>query len=118
MKRTIPSLTLVALLTACAAGAGGSGSTTTSPPESDLDGYVAAALADASERLGVDAGELVVETAEAVTWPDGSIGCPEPGMGYTQALVEGHRIVISHDGSELAYHQGGDDEPFLCESPA
>ena len=30
-----------------------------------------------------------VVDARAVTWPDSSLGCPEPGMMYTQVLVDG-----------------------------
>jgi hypothetical protein len=52
-----------------------------------------------------------------VTWNDGSIGCPQPGVSYTQALVEGARVTLLHEGTTYAYHQGGDDL-FLCEEPA
>ena len=38
--------------------------------------------------------DLKVLSAEAVTWSDGSLGCPEPGMMYTQALVPGYRVQI------------------------
>lgn len=62
-----------------------------------------------------DAIELVV--AESVVWPDGSIGCPEPGMMYTQALVEGYRIVLTVDGEEVAFHGAGNDPPFRCDGP-
>jgi hypothetical protein len=27
-------------------------------------------------------------------WNDGSLGCPEPGMMYTQALVNGYWLII------------------------
>ena len=67
-------------------------------------------------RLGVDPGELEVVSVEEVTWPDGSLGCPEPGMSYTQALVEGSKVVLGHDGRVYVYHAGDDDQPFLCPS--
>jgi hypothetical protein len=35
-----------------------------------------------------------VVQAEAVTWPDGALGCPEPGIVYTQALVPGYWVVV------------------------
>lgn len=78
---------------------------------------VTLARADAAERLGVDEDEVELVTFETVTWPDGAIGCPEPGEMYTQALVEGYRIVLSADGTELTYHGETGQDPFLCEDP-
>jgi hypothetical protein len=85
-----------------------------SPAESDI---VAAAIADLAERLGVQADAITLVEFERVTWRDGSLGCPEPGMLYTQALVEGSRTLLSVDDATYAYHAGEDDRPFLCENP-
>ena len=51
-------------------------------------------LADAENRTPTARADIKVLSAEAVTWPDGSLGCPQPGMMYTQALVPGFRIVL------------------------
>jgi hypothetical protein len=77
---------------------------------------VAPARADLAERLAVELEEIEVVTAERVTWPDGSLGCPEPGMSYTQAVVEGSKVVLGHDDRVYVYHAGTDDQPFLCPS--
>jgi hypothetical protein len=77
---------------------------------------VAPAKADLAARLGVEPDELEVISAEEVTWPDGSLGCPEPGMSYTQALVDGSKVVLGHDDRVYVYHAGADGEPFLCPS--
>lgn len=69
------------------------------PPEHLL----APVLADASERSGVAAGELAVVTSSPRTWRDGSLGCPEPGMVYTQALVPGWWLVLKAGDRELDY---------------
>jgi len=60
--------------------------------------------ADAARRVGVAVDTVKVMSVEAVTWSDGSLGCPEPGMLYTQALVPGHRISVDAGGTLLAYH--------------
>ena len=39
--------------------------------------------ADAAERVGVAPDQVKVLSVESVTWSDGSLGCPEPGMMYT-----------------------------------
>jgi hypothetical protein len=78
---------------------------------------VTQAIEDLSARLSVPSGEIVADAAVEVTWPDGSLGCPEPGKVYTQALVDGWLIVLVHDGERYSYHQGGDGDPFLCAVP-
>ena len=42
--------------------------------------------------------QLVIVRAESVVWNDGSLGCPEPGMEYTQALINGYWVVIEAAG--------------------
>lgn len=74
--------------------------------------------ADLAVRLDVEESSIEVVSAQAVTWRDGSLGCPQPGMMYTQALVEGSRVVLEHDERFYDFHAGADDEPFLCESDA
>ena len=61
------------------------------------------------------AGTPTLISAEAVTFTDGSLGCAEPGMSYTQALVDGMRVVVEVDGTTYDYRFGGGDEPHLCE---
>ena len=79
-----------------------------------LQAMVQLALADAARRHQLDNSKLKVALAEAVTWPDGSLGCPQPGMMYTQALVAGYRIRIVAVGESLEYHASARGEPFYC----
>lgn len=76
------------------------------------------AIADLAGRTEDDPGEIEVVSFDRITWNDGSLGCPEPGMMYTQALVDGWRIQLERDGVIYPYHAGSDGEPFLCESPS
>jgi hypothetical protein len=75
---------------------------------------IQAALADAARRSGIEAAELVVESAEDVSWLDGSLGCPAPDLMYTQALVPGYRIRIVAGGRTLDYHADTRGEMLLC----
>ena len=72
--------------------------------------------AGASEA-GVEADAVQVLIAEQVTWSDGSIGCPEPGMMYTQALVPGYRVVLEADGRQLNFHATESGDFRFCENP-
>lgn len=83
--------------------------------EAGLAPLVEQAKADLAARLGIAVDEITVVSAEAVVWPDGSLGCPQPGMAYTQVLVEGAKIVLWAEGRTWPYHAGGERSPFLCD---
>lgn len=87
-------------------------------PQPDLTAspIVQQAMADLAERLGVDPAEITVVRVEEVDWPDGSLGCPQPGMLYTQALVNGSFIQLQVDNQTYNYHSGGARPPLLCTS--
>lgn len=125
------AITLVISLAACGGEADisattGSSTTTqeltmpsTAPDyEGEFRLMVERARADLATRLGEKESAIEVISAEGVTWSDGSLGCPQPGMMYTQALVEGSRVVLSHGERFYDYHAGTDDQSFLCESEA
>jgi hypothetical protein len=86
----------------CGCVAAGSGPASSSA--GSLDSLVQAARADAANRTGRPVTALEVLSAEPVTWRDGSLGCPQPGMAYTMALVPGYRIVLGLDGQTFNYH--------------
>lgn len=135
----VAPLSLLLVLAACAAPAGEVSSPsptatddpTPSPsasPEEDTDASMPDAPANIPDRIwaGIideladleDSDEApTVVTAEAVTWSDGSLGCPQPDMGYTQALVPGYRVVIEVDGEELHFHASESGTVILCDDP-
>ncbi len=127
---------VASLATACAQGSGSSESagplaSRTQPiplrssdtlPASAGTGQVpeailSAILADAAERTGAEAEEITVSRGEAVTWNDGSLGCPEPDTSYTQALVDGYHVVLDVAGETLDYRVGSGSDFRPCESP-
>jgi hypothetical protein len=76
------------------------------------------ATVDLATRLGVATADIDVVVTEPVTWRNGSLGCPEPGMRYTQALVDGIRVILEVDGRRYAYHSRRGQAPFFCADPA
>jgi len=60
-------------------------------------------LKEATALAKVGRDQLVVVRAESVVWNDGSLGCPEPGMMYTQAQVNGYWIVIEAAGQKYDF---------------
>jgi hypothetical protein len=75
---------------------------------------IEAVVADAQSRTGVDAAQITVVSARAVTWSDGSLGCPEPGQMYTQALVPGYQVVLRAGDEVLDYHAARQGAFELC----
>ena len=73
-----------------------------------------AVVADAARRFQVAASAVVLTRAEQVTWPDGSLGCPEAGRLYTQALVPGYRLVAKTLEGDLAYHADSNGNLAAC----
>jgi hypothetical protein len=79
------------------------------------EGLLADVLDDLAAQASVQREAIQVVRAEAVVWNDGSLGCPQPGLMYTQALVEGYRVVLEVDGESYAYHANDRGRFFLCE---
>ncbi len=75
---------------------------------------IEAALADAEKQTGLGRAQLKMQSAEVVTWPDGSLGCPGRGGLYTQALVPGYRIRIKAGAKVLDYHASTRGGLVLC----
>jgi hypothetical protein len=63
-----------------------------------------AVRADAAQRAGVAPAAVRIAAADAVTWRDGSLGCPRPDLAYTQALIPGWRLFVDAGGRTLRYH--------------
>lgn len=80
----------------------------------DLQSLIRTVSDDAARRSGVDASRVRVLEAGAVTWSDGSLGCPEPDRMYTQALVPGFRIRVEAGGQQFDYHAGARGTWRLC----
>ena len=103
----------------CAAGAGEfppSPAPANAPLKSftNLQAATQAALADAALRSGVAIATLQLVRAESVTWPDGALGCPQPGRLYTQAVVPGYRIRIDARSTLFDYHASVRGSLQLC----
>lgn len=85
----------------------------TGTPITVPDARWSALVADLESR-GVTGNPEVV-SAEAVTFNDGALGCAQPGQSYTQAIVDGMRVVVEVDGVRYDYRFGTGDAPKLCE---
>lgn len=60
--------------------------------------------------------EIKIVLVEQVTWPDTSLGCPEPGKFYAQVLVPGYRIVVEVRGRKFEVHTDLSGRVVICTS--
>jgi len=135
-----PVLTLLAtiiVLAACTAGGGAdgtSGAQPTSPANGSAEPGASGAppttngsslpasitdpiVADAATQLGVEPSAVTIVEAKAETFSDGSLGCPEPGMMYTQAIVDGYQVVVEANGTQLDYRGSAPGKFRICKNP-
>ena len=80
----------------------------------NLNGQIEFSKKALAQRLGVAPDTVKVSSAGQVTWRSGALGCPEPGMTYTDALVPGSVIYLQADKTFHVYHAKFAGEPFYC----
>lgn len=71
-------------------------------------------IADAADRTGTPVPAIIVIEAQATTWPNGAMGCPEPGNMYTQALVDGWRVILEAGDTRIDYRTSGPGQFRVC----
>ncbi len=54
--------------------------------------------------LQAPAREMRIVAAAREQWPDASLGCPQPGIVYTQAVTPGWRLAVAHGETLHAVH--------------
>lgn len=68
---------------------------------------VQSAKKDLAQRLGgLERDIVLVGEIQEVTWPDMSLGCPEPGKMYAQMLTSGLKFTLKSGGRRFEYHTG------------
>lgn len=82
--------------------------------ELSTDEQIEQAILDLANRTGVAVDAITVKEARAVQWGSGAMGCPKPGMNYTQALIPGMRVLLEADGTIYYYHGDRKNSLFFC----
>jgi hypothetical protein len=89
------------------------------PPSfpSGMEGLIERAKYDLAERLSIEINDIEVTQAEAVTWPNASLGCPQPGMAYAEVLTPGYLILLQANNQTFEYHTSQGTEVIYCTNP-
>lgn len=69
---------------------------------------------DLARRALVKPEAIKVVSATEQQWPDGSLGCPQPGQMYTQMLVAGYRVVLQAGTESYDYHSDQRGNFIVC----
>jgi hypothetical protein len=79
--------------------------------------FIDAVKADLALRLQIDQKDIQVIREEAVTYDDGSLGCPKPEEMYIMMQVEGYRVVLYTNEIEFDYRLSDTGHFVLCDLP-
>lgn len=74
------------------------------------------ARTELADQLGIPAEQISVVQGEAMRWSDSSLGCPEPGKMYAQAITPGYQIILEHDGQQFDYRANEQGYLKRCEA--
>ena len=91
--------------------------TLSTPAASGMEFVIVKAKEDLAQRLSIPAAQIKLVDANAVTWPDASLGCPEPGMAYAQVLTPGYLILLEASDKIFEYHASKGTYVVHCENP-
>ncbi len=84
------------------------------PGDISTDQQIKDAVKDLATRINVAEDAITIKAARSVQWRSGALGCPKPGMNYTQALVPGMQLLLEANGTVYHYHGGTGKSLFYC----
>ena len=76
---------------------------------------VSMAREELAGELGIAVDGIDVVMAEKTRWSDSSLGCPEEGKMYAQAITPGYQVILEVDGQQYDYHANDQGLLKLCE---
>jgi hypothetical protein len=69
---------------------------------------------DLVKRTGAALETISIIQAQSIVWNDGSLGCAQPGVMYTQAPVNGYWVILDTGGRKYDYRASETGYLFLC----
>lgn len=82
-------------------------------PQSQATDLAIKALAKQND---VPLDKIQVDSVKAVQWPDSSLGCPQPGMMYTQVVTPGYQVtLLDLSKSKTHYVHVGAGRAIVCD---
>ncbi len=85
--------------------------TTLTPPEEAL---VSLAKQRLAEKFQLDPQEFRLFSILPMSWPDSSLGCPQPGVLYQPVVTPGYQMVFEGGGQTYVVHSDQSDYVVIC----
>ena len=94
-------------------GAQFAGSASVTPGRQEIRGGASGtAHRELSARLGVEPGDVQLVRSQLLEFSDGSLGCPDAGFSYTQAIIPGYKALYEVNGLRYPFHVSLDGRVF------
>ncbi len=88
------------------------------PSDPEIQKLIAIAIEDLAKRSSISSGQIQFKEAFEVTWPDSSLGCPNPSSMYMQVLTPGYLIRLQAPSGIFEYHTDKRGAVVYCENPS
>lgn len=105
LVRSCAMLLCAATLTLACSGPEATDSEVRTPPTATNPETVARQVV--ADFLSVPMTEVTLVSTREQAFSDSSLGCPEPGMSYLQALTSGHQVIVEADGRRFDIRVSG-----------
>lgn len=69
---------------------------------------------DLAQRALVKPETITVVSATEQQWPNGGLGCPEPGQMYMQIVIPGYRVLLKAGSETYDYHSDTRGNFVVC----
>jgi len=76
--------------------------------------YIQAAIQDLMTQFNLSRDMIKIQSIEPVEWPDSSLGCPLPGINYTQTNTQGYLVTLEALDITYTYHTDTGTKVILC----
>jgi hypothetical protein len=68
-----------------------------------------------ARKLKISEDQIYLFSAEAMIWPDASLGCPQSEIVYAQVQTPGFQIQLEAIGQSFSYHTDTVERVILCD---
>jgi len=89
-----------------------------SSPNANVPPVAQIAVKHLAEKLQINTDQIQITEVEAVTWPDSSLGCPQPNGMYLQVVTPGFKLTLEANGNSYPYHTDSGEAVVFCGSGA
>lgn len=88
------------------------------PSDPTLQKLISTAAEDLAKRFSIASDQIQLHEAFEMTWPDSSLGCPNPSSMYMQVLTPGYLIRLQAPGGIFEYHTDKRGSVVYCANPS